>query len=109
MPTIVETATIRPGRLNVDTTEGDAWTLQVVLSRGGTPVNLTGATITTRFKPLGGGGETTLVYQATNLAAGLISIGQAEAVSGNYAIVVAETGATARTMVKGSITAERVL
>lgn len=107
--THVETARIRPGRLNFEVTEGDAWTHRLTLSRGGTPIDLSEAVITTRFRPETSQEESQLVYAAANLAAGEISIGQAAGESGAYAISVTESGATARVMVKGEITAERVL
>lgn len=109
MTTTIEVPPIRPARMNVPVTEGDAWTLGLVLSRGGTPIDLTSATVTTRFRSNDGGEEMTLTYTATNLAAGAVSIGQAAGTSGRFAVVVTESGATPRTMIKGDILAERVL
>lgn len=105
----VETTRIRPAELNHDVTEGDAWTVAVVLRRGGVPIDLTGALIVTRFKAKGSDVEVAMAYAPTNLAAGTIALGQAAGASGNYAVVVTEAGANARTMLKGYIDAERAV
>lgn len=107
--THVDTARIRPGRLNFEVTEGDAWTHKIALSRAGARIDLTSAIITTRFRSDASNEVTELVYAAADLQQGEISVGQAAGESGAYAISVTEEGATARVMLKGDITAERVL
>ena len=107
-PTTVETATIRPARLNFKVTDGDAWTMVLTLVRNKIPINLTGAVITVKFIAASSGLVTSMVYTATDLAAGKFAVGQIESEPGKYAINVAEVGATPRTMIKGVIAVESI-
>lgn len=96
---------LRPQTVRIKVARNDSWSLQVTLEApGGTPIDLTGKTISAHLRVVPDATEyTALSVVPVDLEAGQFAVGQASATSSGYYDIQVTTGSEVRTYVRGRL------